>query len=185
MCTFARTGCRRSGILQVVAQLVDGVYGHPLESAAPRRRRIVVDDAALPRRSVESIEIAREERGRVDELASDVGRVLLGVTVVKHSFVPTHRRGRRIVLPADQQHPVALHEQHIPNVTSVFERRPHFGSRPPAHGVLRFGQEQRGEVAGPRDTLGGRVRRARQVVGEVAFVAVVRHDGHGTRATTG
>ena len=107
------------------------------------------------------------------ELDGDVGRALGGVAVVVDPLVAAHRHNRRRVLPAGQQHPFALHQQHIAQVAAVLERGPGVGLTPRRR-VRRSGDEL-GELRRTVGDLRPGPLGGRQVVDEAAVGASVVH----------
>jgi hypothetical protein len=160
-----------SDIEQVMAELVHGVNCDPAQRAL-ERGRVGVHQGALPIRGLEAGEIIGEKTRRVCELPRDVGRSLIGVSVVQYALVAAHGiEGWPLHAPG-REHPFPLNEQHIANVTAVLEWRPFVQTASPAE-IRRAVGQNRGNLVGIAHDRGAGPRCFIEVVLESTLVAAI------------
>jgi hypothetical protein len=108
-------------VAEMVANLVHGVdcdpSQWPLKSA-----RVVVHHGSVPIMGPETSEDVGEHSRCVIELPRHGGRVLVGIAVMLDPLVPAHRFAHRPIRAPRSKNSLALHEQHITQVTAVLER---------------------------------------------------------------
>jgi diadenosine tetraphosphatase ApaH/serine/threonine PP2A family protein phosphatase len=110
----------------------------------------------------------------VTELTGHIGGLLVGIPVVHHPLVASHRGAVRPIRAKRRKHALALNEQHVAQMTSVLQRRPHRGSPPGPHVHLAVAQDRHGGT----DPLVNRLPGGRglsEVVDETALRTLIRH----------
>jgi hypothetical protein len=118
-----------ANVQEVVACLVQGVYRDP-----PQRPLmgfwVVVDNCAISVVFTQLDKDIAEQLRSIGELTGHIFGLLLGIAIVLDSLIASHRRAVRSHYPASREYPLPLQQQHVPQVASVLQGRPHPGLSP-------------------------------------------------------
>ena len=156
-----------------MTDLVDGVDRYPSQRTLGPLG-VIVNYASVPFITAQSVEHMGEHLRSISELAGNVMRILFGVAIMVDSLVAAHRVLRRPIHPPGQQHPLALDQEHIPQVAAVLDGRPRAGLWPGRQ--LDIASPQDGGDLGdsPDDRLAG-LPRFVEVIFEAALLAPVHY----------
>lgn len=117
--------------------------------------------------------IAEQQCG-VGELASHGAGFLLVVSVMNGAVLAAHRDAVGPIRPPRREHPLALHQQYVPQVATVLERRPDTITWPRANVNCVVAQDRDDLGHSRADVIAGGCGLP-QVVSETAFPARIGH----------
>ncbi len=134
----------------------------------------MVDHRAVPVVGGQSGEDIAEQLCRIRELTGHVLGLLLGITIVHNSLITSGWGTVRPIHTAGREYPLALYQQHVAQVASVLQGRPHAWS-PSGSQVNSCDAQECHNLGDPLSDVVLDGPRLTEVVNETAVPALICH----------